>query len=146
MKIIGLFSGILLFSVLCLLPEVRAECFTSVSEDELCEKCIIKQLLNSVFAWYHESSKPRVCVTDLGFDNSWYHAQPHPIIVYCLWYKLHFFSLSKTDILLFDAIGFSEAAVKAVIKLVYLTHHRYRWSLVLSVLLVTLSVLSQVYK
>ena len=21
--------------------------------------------------------------TDLGFDNSWYHAQPHPIIVYC---------------------------------------------------------------
>ena len=34
------------------------------------KKCIIKQLLNSVFAWYH------------GFDNSWYHAQPHPIIVY----------------------------------------------------------------
>ena len=34
----------------------------SVSEDELCEKCIIKQLLNSVFAWYHELSKPRVCV------------------------------------------------------------------------------------
>ena len=22
--------------------------------------------------------------TDLGFDNSWYHAQPHPIIVYCV--------------------------------------------------------------
>ena len=22
------------------------------------------------------------CNTDLGFDNSWYHAQPHPIIVY----------------------------------------------------------------
>ena len=64
-----------------------AERFASVSEDELCEKCIIKQLLNSVFAWYHELSKPRVCViclsnTDLGFDNSWYHAQPHPIIVY----------------------------------------------------------------
>ena len=49
MKIIGLFSGVLLFSVLCLLPEVRAECFVSVSEDKLCEKCIIKQLLNSVF-------------------------------------------------------------------------------------------------
>ena len=60
-----------------------AERFGSVSEDELCEKCIIKQLLNSVFAWYHELSQPRVCVnTDLGFDNSWYHAQPHPIIVY----------------------------------------------------------------
>ena len=22
--------------------------------------------------------------TDFGFDNSWYHAQPHPIIVYYL--------------------------------------------------------------
>ena len=59
--------------------------------DELCKKCIIKQLLNSVFAWYHELSKPHVCVnTDLGFDNSWYYAQPHPIIVkyyniLCLW-------------------------------------------------------------
>ena len=50
MKTIGLFSGGLLFSVLCLLPEVIAECFASVSEDELCEKYIIKQLLNSVFA------------------------------------------------------------------------------------------------
>ena len=55
-----------------------AERLASVSEDELCEKCIIKQLMNSVFAWYHELSKPRV----LGFDNSWYHVQPHPIIVY----------------------------------------------------------------
>ena len=27
-----------------------SERFASVSEDELCEKCIIKQLLNSVFA------------------------------------------------------------------------------------------------
>jgi len=27
-----------------------AERFASVSEDELCDKCIIKQLLNSVFA------------------------------------------------------------------------------------------------
>ena len=26
------------------------------------KKCIIKQLLNSVFAWYHELSKPRVCI------------------------------------------------------------------------------------
>ena len=31
MKTIGLFSGVLLFSLLCLLPEVRAECFASVS-------------------------------------------------------------------------------------------------------------------
>ena len=28
----------------------------------LFKKCIIKQLLNSVFAWYHELSKPRVCI------------------------------------------------------------------------------------
>ena len=32
------------------------------ASDELCEKCIIKQLLNSVFAWYHELSNPHVCV------------------------------------------------------------------------------------
>ena len=43
-----------------------AERFASVSEDELCEKCIIKQLLNSVFAWYHELSKPCVCVICLS--------------------------------------------------------------------------------
>ena len=62
-----------------------AERSPTVSEDELCEKCIIKQLLNSVFAWYHELSKPRSVLpdnTDLGFDHSRYHAQPHPIIVY----------------------------------------------------------------
>ena len=41
MQTIGLFSGVLLFSVLCLLSEVRAECFASVSEDELCEKCTV---------------------------------------------------------------------------------------------------------
>ena len=38
----------------------------SVSEDKLREKCIIKQLLNSIFAWYHELSKPRVCVICLS--------------------------------------------------------------------------------
>ena len=55
-----------------------AERLASVSEYELCEKCIIKQLLNSVFASYHELSKPCVCYlpqssaanTVLGFDNS----------------------------------------------------------------------------
>ena len=30
------------------------------------EKCIIKQLLNSVFTWYHELSKPQVCVICLS--------------------------------------------------------------------------------
>ena len=42
------------------------ERFASFSEDELCEKCTIKLLLNSVFAWYHELSKPRVCVICLS--------------------------------------------------------------------------------
>ena len=32
-----------------LLRNKMAERFASVSEDELCEKCIIKQLLNSIF-------------------------------------------------------------------------------------------------
>ena len=30
------------------------------------KKCTIKQLLNSVFAWYHELSKPRVCAFGFG--------------------------------------------------------------------------------
>ena len=85
-----------------LLRNKMAERFASVSEDELCEKCTIKQLLNSVFAWYHELSKPRVCsiclslrlwqITDLGFDNSWYHAQPRPITAY---YRLVFLSICR---------------------------------------------------
>ena len=45
-----------------LLRNKMAERFASVSEDELREKCIIKPLLNSVFARYHQLSKPRVCV------------------------------------------------------------------------------------
>ena len=49
-----------------LLINKMAERFASVSEDELCEKCMIKQLLNSVFAWYHELSNPRVCVICLS--------------------------------------------------------------------------------
>ena len=49
-----------------LLRNKMAERFASLSEDELCEKCIIKQLLNSVFESYHELSKPRVCVICLG--------------------------------------------------------------------------------
>ena len=32
----------------------------------LFKKCIIKQLLNSVFAWYHELSKLRVCIICLS--------------------------------------------------------------------------------
>ena len=36
--------------LLSLLECSMAERFASVSEDELCKKCIIKQLLNSVFA------------------------------------------------------------------------------------------------
>ena len=43
-----------------------SERFASVSEDELCEKCIIKQFLISVFAWYHELSDPHVCVIGLS--------------------------------------------------------------------------------
>ena len=39
-----------LLSPSVLLRNKMAERFASVSEDELCEKCIIKQLLNSVFA------------------------------------------------------------------------------------------------
>ena len=70
-----------------------AERFASVSEDELYEKCIIKTIIEFGFhmiSWIIKTSclsylpKPKAEAdnTDLGFDNSWYHAQPHPIIVY----------------------------------------------------------------
>ena len=52
-----------------------------------------KTIFEFGFRMYHELSKPRVCVICLSLrlrqitqtsvlDNSWYHAQPHPIIVY----------------------------------------------------------------
>ena len=53
-------------------------------------KCIIKQLLNfGMISWILKTSclcylpQPSASAdnTDLGFANSWYHAQPHPIIV-----------------------------------------------------------------
>ena len=80
---------------LCLSSLLMAErSGASVSEDELCEKCIIKQLLKFGFrmiSWIIKTSclcylpKPKAEAdnTNLGFDNSWYHAQPHPVIVYC---------------------------------------------------------------
>ena len=52
---------------------------------------IIEQLLDLAYAWYQELSRPRSIGyppqpsadnIDLSVDNSWYHAQPHPIIVY----------------------------------------------------------------
>ena len=43
-------SAWLLSPLECSPQKQMAERFASVSEDELCEKCIIKQLLNSVFA------------------------------------------------------------------------------------------------
>ena len=51
-----------------------AERFASVSEDELCEKCIIKQLLNIRFSHDIMNYQNLVSVlsasADLGFDNS----------------------------------------------------------------------------
>ena len=43
-------SAWLLSPLECSPQKQNAERFASVSEDELCEKCIIKQLLNLVFA------------------------------------------------------------------------------------------------
>ena len=45
-----------------------AERFASVSEEELCEKCIIKQLLNCLC--YPPQPLASADNTDLGFDNS----------------------------------------------------------------------------
>ena len=73
------------------------ERFASVSEDELREKCIMKQLLNSVFACYHELSKPHVCVICLSLQLRQITKtsvliihdimlKPHPIIDYYYYY------------------------------------------------------------
>jgi len=43
-------SAWLLSPLECSLTNKMAERFASVSEDEICEKCMIKKLLNSVFA------------------------------------------------------------------------------------------------
>ena len=54
-------------------------------------KCIVKQLLDLVFAWHQQLFRSRSMLSvsfrfhnniDLGVNNSWYHAQPRPIIVY----------------------------------------------------------------
>ena len=69
-----------------------AERFASVSEDELCEKMYNKTIIEFGFrmiSWIIKTSclsyMPQLSAsadnTDLGFDNSRYHAQPHPIIV-----------------------------------------------------------------
>ena len=85
-----------------------AERFTSVSEDELCEKCIIKQFnwirfLYDIMNYQNLVSASALSLastdnTDLDFDNSWYHAQPHPIIVY-LYYACSMHTLSWTEFL-----------------------------------------------
>ena len=70
-----------------------AERFASVSEDELYVSMYNKTIIEFGFrmiSWIIKTSclcylpQPSASAdnTDLGFDNSWYHAQPHPIIVY----------------------------------------------------------------
>ena len=46
--------------------------------------CMISWIIKSSCLCYLPKPKAEADNTDLGFDNSWYHAQPHPIIVYYL--------------------------------------------------------------
>ena len=55
----------------------------------LCQKCIIifgfrmiSWIIKTSCLCYLPQPSASADNTDLGFDNSWYHAQPHPIIVY----------------------------------------------------------------
>ena len=70
-----------------------AERFASVSEHELCEKMynktiielgfrMISQIIKTSCLCYLPQPSGSADNADLGFDNSRYHAQPHPIIVY----------------------------------------------------------------
>ena len=45
---------------------------------------MIKWIINTSCLCYLPQPSASVDNTDLGFDNSWYHAQPHPIIVHWL--------------------------------------------------------------
>ena len=68
--------------------------FASVSEDELCETEMCNKTIiefgSRMISWIIETMclcylpQPSASAdnTDLGFDNSWYHAQPHPIIYF----------------------------------------------------------------
>ena len=46
--------------------------------------CMISWIIKTSCLCYLPQPSALADNTDLGFDNSWYHAQPHPIIVYCL--------------------------------------------------------------
>ena len=48
---------------------------------------MISWIIKTSCLYYLPKPKAEADNTDLGFDNSWYHAQPHPIIVYyiCLY-------------------------------------------------------------
>ena len=81
-----------------LLRNRMAEHFASVSEDELCQKmynktiiefgfCMISWIIKTLCLYYLPQPSASGDNTDLGFDNSWYHAQPHPIIVYLFIYN-----------------------------------------------------------
>ena len=43
---------------------------------------MISWIIKTSCLCYLPKPKAEADNTDLGFDNSWYHAQPHPIIVY----------------------------------------------------------------
>ena len=44
--------------------------------------CMISWIIKTSCLYYLPQPSASADNTDLGFDNSWYHAQPHPIIVY----------------------------------------------------------------
>ena len=66
-------------------------CFWGWIMWKLYNKTIIIEFGFHMISWIIETSclcylpQPSASAdnTDLGFDHSWYHAQPHPIIVYC---------------------------------------------------------------
>ena len=44
---------------------------------------MISWIIKTSCLWYLPQPLDLADHTDLGFDNSWYHAQSHPIIIYC---------------------------------------------------------------
>ena len=108
-----------------------AQRFASVSEDELCEKCTLTNyrywiIIKTSCLYYLPQPSASADNTDLGFDNSWYHAQPHPIIVYYYLpqqhsphYQIHGFTIAYGKFILIHDIM---RKPNSIIVLLYIFH------------------------
>ena len=108
--------------------------------------CIIKQLLDSVFAWKRNYQGLGLCYppqpsasadnTNLGLDNSRYHAQPHPIIAY--YHRKNFIIIVQTLLSLYKLYYHRTnfiIIVQTLLSLYKLYYHRTNFIIIVQTLL-----------